>query len=430
MASLKVAVAATKSPWSTALRAHVRDHGQGVDIEIVMDGTGLRRLLPKLDVLVLDDVMRALSSADLAKARDFGAHVIGVWDAANGMGRQYLLALGAEELLPASSPAADLFDLISQVRPRDSVGASRERGGSPRPTRAIGARKHRGLLTAWTKVSGGAGLTELVVGAAEHFSQSHPVLLVEAEELSPVLVSRLARAPEGGLPWALARARQGMPAVASSLSGERGDGTEATGHFDILCAAPGSPTVLSPNQLERVLEEALGSYAKVLVETGWLIGSPSARERFSSTRSVLQLASAVCVVASCDPEGAARLVQWKASALLAGISAPCWAVFGRARLSRHQKDHLRALVQSNTGGHPFAGIGFIPEDDAVQTARWNGELVTKGSWHRAMRELAAAIGTGAMSQPPSADLGSGHAPERRPVTGASDLPVPTAWVAS
>jgi len=73
-------------------------------------------------------------------------------------------------------------------------------------------------------------LTEAVVAAAEHMSKRARYLLVEAEELSPILVSRLLRSPETGLPWAVSRAGQGLRALPEALSGPREDGTAPVGH--------------------------------------------------------------------------------------------------------------------------------------------------------------------------------------------------------
>jgi hypothetical protein len=397
MAHLSVGLAATKAAWSAAFRSYVRDHSQGVDVDIIMDRAGLRRGQSSIDVLVVDDVMRTFSAADVAAARDIGIHVVGVCDQGSGMGRQYLLALGVDDVMAGSADPQELLALVSQVKPRTGPrtangpswpppGRERGRGGAfPRP---------RAVVSAWTKVSGGAGLSEAVAVAAEHLAGRARVLVVEAEEVAPVLVSRLLRSPEGGLPWALARVAQGLRAFPEGLSGPREDGTPAVGRFDVTCAAAGAPHVISPVQLGKVLDEAASSYEYVLVETGWLVGSPSARERFSASRSVLQMAASIVVLASPDPEGAARLVQWKAAALAAGVNAPCWAAFGRARKGRYERQHLRALVEVNTGRHPFAGFAFLPEDATAARARWNGELAWKGPWQAAVRDLVSSSLTG------------------------------------
>jgi hypothetical protein len=350
----------------------------------------------------------------VARAREAGVYTIGLFDDDAGRGHEYLARLGADLLLPASTAPSDVLGAVLQLAPRQ------RRAGPPAwPTAGPGTtgRRGSGLVTGWTKVSGGSGLTEAVVAAAEHLARRSRVLVVEAEEVAPLMVSRLLRSGENGLPWALSRARQGLRAFPEGLSGAREDGTAPVGHFDVTCAAPGAANPVSPSQLEKLVAEAAGTYDHVLVETGWLVGAPSARERFSAAGAALRNADAIVVFAAADPEGATRLVQWKAAALAAGVAAPSWAVFGRARRSRYEREHLRGLVEANTGRYPFAGIEFLPEDPTVSRARWNAEITWKGPWLTALRELVGNVvaagaegGAGAAGSAPSLAR-----PRRRPL---------------
>jgi len=388
MAGLSIGLVATKAPWSAALRSYVRDHCQGVAVEVVMDRPGLARALSKIDVLVLDDVMRTFSIGDVARAQDCGVRVIGLFDQSSGMGRSYLSGLGADQTVPASTPPSELLAFASQLKPRRALRQGAQSGPAWQAHVAVGGtRRPGGLISAWTKVSGGAGLTEAVVAAAEHISKRSRVLVIEAEEVAPVLASRLTRSPEAGLPWALSRAGQGLRALPDGLSGARGDGTAPLGHFDVICATSSAVHAINAGHLERLMAEAARCYDHVLVETSWLVGAPSQHERFSAVASVLQSAGAVVVLAAADPEGAARLVQWRAAGLAVGVGARCWAVFGRARRSRYEVEHLQRLVDANTGRYPFDGFRFLPEDQTVARARWNAEIVWKGPWSRSVLDL-------------------------------------------
>jgi hypothetical protein len=334
--------------------------------------------------------------------------VIGLYDHSSGMGREYLTRLGVDEVLPASTAAAQVVAVISQRGPRVRARTGVLTGSRlPVASRQAGPGKSSGLLSAWTKVSGGAGLTEAAVVAAEHLSKAGRVLLIEADEVSPVLASRLLRSPDSGLAWAVSRAGQGQKVLPGGLSGPRGDGSAAVGRFDVICGTPGAAQVINALHLIRLIEEALACYDQVLVETSWLVGSPSGRERFGAARAVLMLADSVVVFASADPEGAGRLVEWKASSLAAGIQAPCWAAFGRARASRYERSHLASVLAGNTGDHPFAGVTFLPEDQVVARARWNAEIVWKGPWLRAVRTLASVTtSTAGKAKPTSNNHGS------------------------
>jgi hypothetical protein len=391
MTELVVGLVATKAPWSAAFRSYIRDHSQGVVVEVIMDRTSLLRSGPRLDGLLVDDIMRTLSQSDIANAQHFGAYVIGLYDLSAGMGREHVLNLGVDHIVPATTAPAELVALLSEKKRLSPTKAGTAlRASTPADEQQRRLKRRRGLVSAWTKVSGGSGLTEAIVAAGERLAKRHRVLVIEADEVAPVLASRLLRATDDGLAWAVSRAGQGHSILPQAPSGPREDGTAPVGHFDVICGTPGAAQVVPAADLLRVLEEATAIYDQVLVETSWLVGAPSGRERFSAARAVLMVADRAVVLASPDPEGAARLVEWKAAAFAAGCKAACWAAFGRARPSRYEKSHLANLVQANTGRRPFEGVWFLPEDATVARARWNAELVWKGSWLKALNGLADA----------------------------------------
>ncbi|HET9059677.1 MAG TPA: hypothetical protein VFN61_07125 [Acidimicrobiales bacterium] len=385
--SVLIGVCATKAPWSAALRTYVRDHASGMQLEVLMGPNDLARLVERLDVLVLDDVMRTFSAADVARASACGVVVLGVCDDTVGLGPQHMRQLGAEHIFPGSCSPAELVAFIGQLPPR----ATNRRRPGVRPLWPVGTSsqkaERKGVLTAWTKVSGGAGLSEAVVAAADELSKHGRTVLIEAEEISPVLVSRLLRDNGAGLPWALGRAGQGLAAFPEALSGARHDGARCIGNFDAVCASPMSVQPVAALQMEKLLTQALIEYEYIIVETGWLVGAALGRDRFSSVRSTLATADSIVVFAQSDPEGAARLVQWRAMADSAGVRAPCFAVFGRASRGRYERSHLKAVVDHNTADHPFEGIAFLPEDTRVARARWNAELVGRGAWSSSLRSL-------------------------------------------
>ncbi len=421
MAELVVGLAATKAPWSAALRSYIRDHTQGISVEVIMDRIGLARSAAGLDVLVVDDVMRTFSVPEIASAQHHGVHVIGLYDGDTGMGREHIVNLGVDRALPSVTPPSELVALISECPPRTQPAPGALRlTAAPNPSGVPTVRRQHGLVWVWTKVSGGTGLTEAIAAAAEHLARRARVLVIEADEVSPVLASRLMRSAETGLAWAVSRAGQGLRVLPEGLSGARGDGTVAVGHFDAICGTPGASQVIPAADLLRLTEEAAASYDHVLVETSWLVGAPSGRERFSAARAVLATADRAVVFASADPEGAARLVEWRAAALAADCRAPCWAAFGRARASRYERSHLASLLEANTGRRPFEGVHFLPDDATVARARWNAEAVWKGPWLKAVKSLANSVAaTSAAADPPprSQRLRFPHAspqPDRRP----------------
>ena len=127
-ARVLVAVSATKLPWSPDFRAYTRDHSTDLGVEVIVT---VRALLQpshrSFDVLLVDDMMRLVSAADIAAAHDRQIHVIGLSDSAQGQGRAYLEELGVDQVIAVSTPPAEIAEMIRGWRPRFGVKASGRR---------------------------------------------------------------------------------------------------------------------------------------------------------------------------------------------------------------------------------------------------------------------------------------------------------------
>jgi hypothetical protein len=270
----------------------------------------------------------------------------------------------------------------------------------------------------WSAVSGGAGLSEVVVAVAERLAEGSRTLLVEANPISATLAARLGRDPAFGLGWTLARVAHGHSGLPEGLSPSRSETGAGLGHFDVVCqtAAPGGPPAVHPAHLGALVDEAVADYDQVLVEVGPVLGaSPTAgADRFAAGRALLGRADRVAVLGGPDPEAAARLVEWRAAAAEWGVGVPVVGVFGRVPgRGRFEAAQLTDLVDRSTGAG-FAAVHVLPEDPVVGRARWNGELVWRGRWRAAIDRLAADMA--AAAPPPPAP-----APVRRRVSLASEV---------
>jgi Mrp family chromosome partitioning ATPase len=327
-----VAVSATKLPWSSDFRGYTRDHTTDLGVEVIVT---VRALLQpshrSFDVLLVDDMMRLVSAADIAAAHDRQIHVIGLSDSAQGQGRAYLEELGVDQVIAVSTPPAEIAEMIRAIGPKNAHTEPARR--SPVQTPWAPAPARRGSLTAFMPTSGGAGLTEALVGVAEALCGRQSVLVVEADEVHPVLANRLRRSAQSGLPWALSRAQQAKPVFPEGLSGPNSDGLKPIGDFDAICgvSSPGGPTPVNPVDLTRALEEALAIYDHVLVDTGPWLTSQTGRDRLGAARATLELVARVVAFGRSTPDGVAQLVEWRANAHENGLGAPLWAVFGRCR---------------------------------------------------------------------------------------------------
>jgi MinD-like ATPase involved in chromosome partitioning or flagellar assembly len=383
--TILVALTATKAPWSSNFREYCREHTTDLSVEVIVNVRSL--LYPahrQYDVLLIDDMMRLIGVADVAAANDRQIHVVGLTDPTQGLGRKFLEDLRVDQIALASLAPSELADLVRSVGPNNAPMEPAQRSLSPRPR--LSTPRHQGSLTTFTPASGGAGLSETLVAVGELLSrQQQSVLVVEANEVAPVLASRLRRAPGTGLPWALARAQQHRTIFPQGLIGS----------FDVICgmSAPGGPLPVNPVDLTALLEQALAIYDHVLVDTGpWLTGTAqTGRDRLNAARPSLALARQALVFARATPDGAAQLVEWRSAAYDNGLQLPIFAVLGRAA-GKYEESHLAHMLEVNTNwAHKFAGLQFLPEDARLTKARWNADLVTTGRWWRSVQALARAV---------------------------------------
>jgi MinD-like ATPase involved in chromosome partitioning or flagellar assembly len=390
-----VALTATKAPWSTTFREYCREHTTDLSVEVIVN---VRSLLHpahrQYDVLVIDDMMRLVGVADVAAAHDRQIHVVGLTDPTQGLGRKFLEDLRVDQIALASLTPSELADLVRSVGPHNARAEPSQRPLSLRPRPK--SPRSQGSLTTFTPASGGAGLSETLVAVGEILSrQQRNVLVVEANEVAPVLASRLRRAPGTGLPWALARAQQQRAIFPEGLTRARDDGIAPLGSFDVICgmSAPGGPLAVNPVELTSLLEQALGIYDHVLVDTGpWLTKmAQTGRDRLNAARPSLALAHRALVFARATPDGSTQLVEWRSAAYDNGLLLPIFAVLGRAA-GKYEESHLAHMLEANTNWpHTFAGVQFLPEDARLTKARWNAELVTSGRWWRSVQGLVRAM---------------------------------------
>ena len=395
----RIGLAATPAPWSKALRNYARDHASGIEVETLLDPRHLRRpgRLP-FDVLVVDDTARIFPAAAVADAVEGGTFAVGLYDAVNGLGRQFLEGLGVQLVLPATTPPDQLIEMLTRLAPAGAEAGPaddrthRQAGRVP----ATGVRPGgAGRLSAWYGTTGGCGLTEAIIAAADVLAGDRRTLVIEAEPLSASMAARLCRSPATGLSWVLGRVARGQSALPEGLSGQLEDGTRPLGRFDVICqtAVPGGPAPMSEQAVLALVEEARRNYDHVLVSTGPLVAAPSAagKDRFAAGRALLSVADLTVAVATADPIGAVALAAWRAAADELGVDR-AWAVMGRAGRPRFEQAQLAELVAGATAARPFQRLWFLPEDEAVSRARWNAGLVARGRWSTAVNRLAVALG--------------------------------------
>ena len=399
-AHMRVGLVASRASWSAQLRSYLHDHVSGLTVEAILDAAELRQPAPtRLDVLVLDDSTRLLTSADIGATVASGTIVIGLYNPRQPTGRDHLETLGVSRVFSVETDTAQLAAAIAAIGPITPPPTGQPRFEDPYPELAPAGRggHWHGTLTVASAATGGAGLTETVIGLANQWAAYQRVLVIEANPLTATMAARLRRPTGFGLGWALGLAAQNQPIFPNALTPAAGPTGRGLGDFDVICqsSTPGGPSPASPTHLHTVVDAALGRYDQVLVEIGPLVlESSPGLDRFAAGRGLLARADQIIVVAGADPEAVVQLAEWKAAARTLKVAAPCWALFGRTPKGNYETSHLRASLQATTASDAgaFAEIDFLPDDHYVARARWNGDMVGRGRWLTAISQLARRLG--------------------------------------
>jgi hypothetical protein len=324
-----------------------------------------------------------------------GTVVFGLHHPHQAAGRDHLIRLGVSHIFSVETDPAQLAAAITAIGPAAPPPTGPPRFEEPYPELALtnGAAHRHGTLTVMSAATGGAGLTETVIGLAHQWARQWSVLVIEANPMTATMAARLRRPTGFGLGWALGLAAQDQPVFPGALTPAVGPTGRGLGDFDVICqsSTPGGPSPASPTHLYTVVQAALDRYHHVVVEIGPLVlESSPGLDRFAAGRSLLARADHVIVMAGADPEAVVQLGEWKAAARILKVTAPCSALFGRIPKGNYEASHLRASLEATTGsqaGH-FAHIEFLPDDPHVARARWNGEMITRGRWFTAIAQIA------------------------------------------
>ena len=217
-------------------------------------------------------------------------------------------------------------------------------------------------------------------------------VLVDADEVAPAVAPRLALALEPNVRGAIDAIEFGMGDVRDSIQAVDGLAGGA------LCGAPNASAWLQvrPSELARVLH-ALATTAPVVVDTSPLLDDVGAaiRGRYALTRAIVAEANMLVVVGLATPVGVVRLLAWLADAQRLRPALPVYLVLNRVRGAAFRRAELaHELLRS----YRPAAFAQVPDDERVRAAGWDGALVARGPFTRAVADVAAslehAVGTG------------------------------------
>ncbi len=388
--------------WAQELHFFLMDHGGAIVRGYVMspeDAMG-----EKYDVLLVDDVTSFLSTRLVSNLQRGGARVIGVYDAADpvGTGKQRLLELGVDEAIADATPPAEFVEAIARLAGPMIVADPEMRGlmdsiqadavvPGPVDHDAAARRRRRGYVIAVAAAGGGAGATEVAIqlAAALRHRIGQATVLVDADEQSPSVAQRLGLSLHPNIRTAVDAVHHGTGALTSTLR------QVPIAGISVLSGLPNPRDwfELRSGEVAEVLAELAATHPCVVANVGSRLEDlpeGAGPARFSVTRATLSLADVIVLVGSTTPVGVTRIVDWMADGRSLVSGKPLHIVLnqhprGAFVLSEVEVELRRSLTPQS--------ITVAPFDKRVPRAAWDGVLVPRGPFAKAVTKLAAMVPT-------------------------------------
>ncbi len=371
-----LAIAGSQRGWASELVRFLSDFG-GARLRGTLLSAS-EAIQTDYEVLLIDDITSFLSPRLIERIRKDGRKVVGIYDPEAGeTGRDRLLALGVDGVAPADGGPETILEVVTSVA--FSGSTSRRRAPSNKPQELPSAR-----ITVVVGCDLAGDVAVVLAGAFQ--ARQRSTVVIEVDTLTPMLAQRFS-----------------MPVVPNLLTALdahlllRGDIRDSfiAGPYGttILTGIPDSAdwsTVQSDEIVDLVETITTMGDEVVLKSVPYLeeMGAVrTAQGRFDICRAVVRIADDLICIAEPTPLGLSRSISWCASARTIS-SAPMHLVFEPRSLSNFQRGELsdefvRNLIPDS--------ITWLPVDNAMERAVWNGTVVPKGAFVRTVERLAVSM---------------------------------------
>lgn len=369
----EVALAFTADVWVEELHRHLSDHGGARVRTLVVEPEVA--ITEGYDVLVTGHRWPALTRAVVADVHAHGRAVLGVHDREERASKSHLLALGVDALIE-SDAAPDAF-----VRAIAGLAATRP---DIETAPLVSTRAGRLVVVGGAP---GAGRTEIALQLAHALLARGAVTLVDADDVAPALAQRLALPIEPNLHAAIDTVEHGLGDLDACVRSSHG-----------LAVLPGLVNAgawaqVRPGEVIRVLERLADATPVVVVDGAGAIedvAGPSGRARFGTARALVAEADLLLAVCDASPHGVTRALSWTVDARRLAPETPLLIVVNRAPSARSRRAELFGEIVASL---PAVDVVFVPSDDRVTDAAWNGLPVGRGAFAKAVDGLADVVET-------------------------------------
>jgi len=384
------AFAASVRPWAQDWARHIADHGPGRLVDHVAERRSLER--GEYRLLVIDADAAMIDAGTVQALHGRGSAVLAVWDPADPRTKDLALALGADRLIEADATAEEF--VAAALAAVGTIPTQRYHPDHQRVARATpSSRPARGVAGRVVVVAGPVGddAGEVAVELARDLAEGgRVVVLVDADEVHPSVSQRLGLPLLPNLRIAIDTLRERPVGLGDVLL------SVPTGGFWVLggMSDPARWAEISAAEVAGVVEALAGGCDLVVVQAGPMMedlarhGGP---DRYGITRRLLAMAGTIVGVGVATPTGLARLVAWVAEARQVAPVTRIELMVTRVPPGRARASEISSALAVTGAG----GVHLVPGDPYVEAAAWDGTLVPRGPFTKAVAKLAAGLGAGA-----------------------------------
>jgi MinD-like ATPase involved in chromosome partitioning or flagellar assembly len=411
-----IAIVRSSRQWARTLHRYVVDHGGAIVKTRPLEER--QALEDEYDILIVDDISSFLNNHIIEELHRRGRRVLGVFDANDGSGsedsgRVRLTRLGVDGVIDANATPEEFVRIIQNLAPApeerqrlaaqlheqqfpdgiddDFSGPPQQRStGSltdiPHAGRHIAPRR-RGHITAILGASGGTGATEIAIELARALGKrGERTVMVDGDELAPSLAQRLNLSLHPNIRTAVDVVEHGSGRLSECL-------TMVATNLETMVGLPHPRDwiELRGTDMTAVIDELARGRPQVVINCSPAIEDLAGfggADRYAMTRAAIIAADTVIIVCPPTPMGVARLIDRVADLAVLAEGKPVHVVVNRNPKSNFKRNEIAKEVQRNFAP---AGIHFVPFDEKVERAAWEGTLTPRGEFTKTISTTIAPM---------------------------------------
>jgi Flp pilus assembly CpaE family ATPase len=313
------------------------------------------------EVLLIDDVCSFLTPRLVSAVKGEGLGVVGVFSPADGSdAKRRLLECGISDVIESDATPEEFLEKVRATMAHRPV-----------ETETAPGKGGRGWSVAVTGATEGVGATEVALALARGISGRLDVVLVDLDPVWPSVAQRRDLPLPPNLRPVLDRVLHRPGDLRDALHFVGGMAVVG-GVADLGAAAPPSPAEVA------MLLDDLGRTSDVIVAD---LGSWSA-----APRAALRSFDALVLVGRADPVGMARLLRVVESA--AEVAGDLVAVVNQAPRRPFHEAEIRSELEA---AFPAVATVVLPHDRRLTEAAWEGQVVHRGPFARAVGRMARLV---------------------------------------